>query len=88
VVANPRTPQFVRGLWASLTSDKKMIFSSGAGTEEHLRAVTELVDSGRLRPVIDRQYPLEQMAEAHRYADTDQKLGNIVIVVGRERRTD
>ena len=81
VVANPHTAQLIRGLWASLTSDKKMIFSSGAVRDEHLRAVTELIETGALRPVIDRQYPLEEMAEAHRYAETEQKLGNIVIVV-------
>ena len=82
VVANPHTAQLIRGLWASLTGGKKMIFSSGAATDEHLRAVTDLVEAGELRPVIDRQYPLEQMAEAHRYAETEQKLGNIVVVVG------
>jgi NADPH:quinone reductase-like Zn-dependent oxidoreductase len=80
VVANPHTAQLIRGLWASLIGDKKMVFSSGAATGEHLREVTELVSAGVLRPVIDRRYPLEQMAEAHRYADTEQKLGNIVIV--------
>ena len=71
-----------------MTGDKKMIFSSGTGTGEHLRAVTQLVEAGALRPVIDRQYPLDQMVEAHRYADTEQKLGNIVIVVGREQSSD
>ena len=81
VVANPHTAQLVRGLWASLTSDKKLVFSSGAVTDEHLRAVTELIQAGELRPVVDRRYPLEQMPEAHRYAETEQKLGNIVIVV-------
>ena len=84
VVGMPHTAQVIRGLWASLTGDKKMVFSSGDATDDHLRAVTELVEAGELRPVIDRQYPLEQMAEAHRYADTEQKLGNIVIVVRRE----
>ena len=84
VVANPHTAQFIRGLWASLTSGKKMVFGSGTGADEHLRAVTELVEAGELRPVIDRRFPLEQMAEAHRFADSEQKLGN-VIVVGGER---
>ena len=84
VVANPHTFQFIRGLWTSLTGDKKMVFSSGAGTGEHLRAVTELIEAGELRPVVDRQYPFEQMAEAHRYAETEQKKGNIVIVVDPE----
>jgi NADPH:quinone reductase-like Zn-dependent oxidoreductase len=81
VVGMPHTAQLIRGLWASATSGKKAIFSSGSGADEHLRAVTELVEAGDLRPVIDRRYSLEQMAEAHRYAETEQKLGNIVIVV-------
>ncbi len=84
VVGMPHTGQLIRGLWMSLTGGKKMIFSSGTGTDEHLRAVTELVEAGELRPVIDRHYPLEQMAEAHRYAETEQKLGNIVVTVGRQ----
>jgi NADPH:quinone reductase-like Zn-dependent oxidoreductase len=84
VVANPHTSQFIRGLWSSLSGDKKMIFSSGSGTGEHLRAVTALVEAGELRPVIDRQYPIDQMAAAHRYAETEQKKGNIVIVVDPE----
>ncbi len=88
VVANPHTFQFIRGLWTSLTSDKKMIFSSGTARDEDLRAVTELLGAGKLRPIIDRQYPLDQMAEAHRYADTEQKLGNIVIVVDPEQSSD
>jgi NADPH:quinone reductase-like Zn-dependent oxidoreductase len=88
VVANPHTAQLLRGLWASLTGDKKSIFGSGAVTDEHLRAVTELIEAGALRPVIDRQFPLEQMAEAHRYAETEEKLGNIVITVGREQGPD
>ena len=84
----PHTTQLIRGLWASLTGGEKMVFSSGTASDEHLRAVTELVETGELRPVIDRRYPLEQTAEAHRYADSEQKLGNIVILVGPEERSD
>lgn len=81
VVANPHTAQLIRGLWTSLTSDRKLIVSSGAATSEHLRTLTDLLEAGELRPVVDRRYPLEQTAEAHRYAETEQKLGNLVIVV-------
>ncbi|MGE5229081.1 MAG: NAD(P)-dependent alcohol dehydrogenase [Deltaproteobacteria bacterium] len=84
LVGMPHTVQLVCGLWMSLTSGRKMVFSSGTATDDHLRAVTELVEAGELRPVVDRRYPLERMAEAHRYADSEQKLGNIAIVVGAE----
>jgi NADPH:quinone reductase-like Zn-dependent oxidoreductase len=88
VVANPHTAQLLRGLWASLTSDKKLVFSSGEVADEHLRAVTDLIDAGELRPVVDRRYPLEQTVAAHRYAETEEKLGNIVIEVAQEQGSD
>jgi len=46
-----------------------------------LAALAELVESGAIRAVIDRTYPLERIAEAHRYVEADHKRGNVVVTV-------
>ena len=69
-------------LWTSRIGDKKVLFGiPPRRTKQDVFFLKGLIEAGKYRPVIDRCYPLEEVVEATRYVETEQKTGNVVLTV-------
>jgi NADPH:quinone reductase-like Zn-dependent oxidoreductase len=69
-------------LWTSRFGDKKVIFKIPPRyTKKDVLFLKEIIEAGKYRAVIDRCYPLEDVVEASRYVETEQKIGNVVLTI-------
>jgi len=85
VHANIGLSVMLRGLWTSIVSDKQVLYELAATKRAALVQLSSLIAEGKIKAAIDKVYPLEATADAHRYIESGDKAGHVVLSVGLEQ---
>ena len=81
-------PMFIKLMWLSKSSNINLEYGTLSETTDDLLFVKELVENDVIKSTVERSYPMKQAAEAHRYVESGQKTGNVVIIIQEEHKND
>jgi NADPH:quinone reductase-like Zn-dependent oxidoreductase len=79
LLASFKMKQVFQMLWTSITGGRRVICALSLDNQANLVHIKALVEAGQIKSIIDRCYPLEQAAEAHRYIEAGQKTGHVIL---------
>jgi NADPH:quinone reductase-like Zn-dependent oxidoreductase len=87
LMANPKISDMLRGTLISALTDKKVVFAFAGEKEEELLTLKEMIEDGKIAPIVDKVYTMEQAAAAHRRVEAEERLGSTVIIMANEDKT-
>ncbi|GAB5521230.1 MAG: NAD(P)-dependent alcohol dehydrogenase [Rhodothermales bacterium] len=79
VASSPGIGDYLQLVWVNRFSTHRIVAGMAKETPDALQHISDLIAQGQYAPVIDRRYPMYQIVEAHRYAESGHKRGNVVI---------